>query len=191
MSDSMRCFLAIQIPPNIRQGVEAFTKQLAQHVPELRWIPPINYHLTLKFLGQIPTILTDRLIANLSSHPLPVSGFRLHIGNAGAFPNKRRPRVLWLSTTSAPETGVRDLHLALDNRLNDLGFEKETKPFRPHLTLSRIKHSFDSAALWRCIDSQPFKSESFAVRNFVLMESLQGKGGVRYRVLQNLSLQSI
>jgi len=146
-------------------------------------------HLTHKFLGNQSTDKIDALIPLLIRGNPPVHSFQITTTESGSFPGKRRPRVFWLGTASTPQNALVDLRNWIDIILEPLGFEKEMKPFRPHLTLGRAKIPEDFNALWDHIEQHPFPPFVFEVHHFVLMRSILKPGGAEYKILQKFSLQ--
>jgi 2'-5' RNA ligase len=104
----------------------------------IRWVPHENIHLTVKFLGEISNdqvvTIQDRLEIAISNIP----GFEIGIGSLGCFPNLRQPRVVWLGTHVEGNILGQIVH-RIEEAMQALGFEKERRAFKPHLTLGRIK----------------------------------------------------
>lgn len=134
----MRVFLAVELDPETRSALEAFQRQLHEMLPAINWVRPQSWHLTVKFLGEVEENqlepikrAVEKAVSNCSSFSLQIEGF-------GGFPHLRNPRVLWAGVTGQ----VDELHLLalhVDEALSPLGFPLESKPFRAHLTLARIK----------------------------------------------------
>lgn len=113
------------------------TAALRDVAPTLNWVDETRLHLTLKFIGEA-TEDTARAIADAigvvaQSHPL----FGMHISEVGAFPNFRRARVVWMGIEREPRLEL--LHHDVEVACERLGFEVEGRPFRPHLTLARVR----------------------------------------------------
>ena len=189
MSETIRSFLAIEPPEFYKFKLAEFIDSLQKKTSKTKWAKDSNLHLTLKFLGNQPADKIDALIPALIRGNLSLQPFCLTITNFGAFPGIRRPRVFWLGTAATPQNALIDLRNWIEDSLEPLGFEKETKPFRPHLTLGRSKIPEDFKALWEYIDAHPFPSFSFEVNQFVLMRSILKPTGAEYRILQKFSLQ--
>ncbi len=137
----VRAFIAIKLPAEIRQKLNAVEQQIQFRAGEdsrraVRWVAADKIHLTLKFLGDVSPEklpeLNDLLIAE-SAHWL---GFDLGIAGLGAFPSPRRPRVIWVGCEGGP--GLTALQKAIDQSTHRLGFPPEDRPFSPHLTLGRV-----------------------------------------------------
>jgi RNA 2',3'-cyclic 3'-phosphodiesterase len=138
----IRAFVAVNLPIALVQKVVAHQSELRKAARAaslgVAWVPAPNLHVTLKFLGDIPEesvhAIRDLFTARLASRPaVPVV-----VRGAGAFPSRARPRVLWVGLES-PERGLEALAGDLDGWLSELGFEREARPFHPHLTLGRVR----------------------------------------------------
>lgn len=132
----MRLFLAINPPEPVRERIAAGTEAL-RGVEGIRWVPPDQVHLTLKFIGEADGD-SERAIAEALAWAAVAHGpFEARLGAPGAFPNLRRPRVVWIGLDQSPELAA--LQGDLEDALADLGIEREERPFRPHLTLGRAR----------------------------------------------------
>jgi len=136
-----RSFIAIELPASVRQRLNEVELQLQTRCGEMarrvvRWTPVGNLHLTLKFLGDVPSQQMPALIALLQEESANHATFDLLVSGLGVFPNPRRPRVVWVGCDGGPALG--DLVKALDCQTARLGFAREERPFLPHLTLGRV-----------------------------------------------------
>jgi RNA 2',3'-cyclic 3'-phosphodiesterase len=138
----IRAFLAFNLPVATINKVSELQSDLRQRARQaglkVGWVPPPHMHVTLKFLAEIPEdsvwAVRDRVTEKLAGRPaLP-----LHVRGVGAFPDRERPRVLWVGIES-PDGAVARLAADIDDWLVDLGFAREKRPFHPHLTLGRVK----------------------------------------------------
>jgi 2'-5' RNA ligase len=140
----IRAFIAIELTAEIQNRLDevttAFKKQL-NGVP-VRWVPAGNIHLTLKFLGDVSVanvkILCDILKTEVAGH----RPFEDSVGGAGAFPNNRRPRVIWVGVEAPSELTM--VQSGVDAAMERLGYAREDRPFSPHLTVGRISRNANS-----------------------------------------------
>ena len=186
----MRLFLAINLPPEVRREIEAATALLRESAPDAAWVHESRLHLTLKFLGEQPddrvAEIQDVMAAVASRH----REIMMTLGGVGAFPNFRRARVVWLGVTPDPRLEL--LHHDLEVACERLGFEIEGRPFRPHLTLARVKHPLPDPslrALARVARKTAYRTD-FIVRSFDLMQSVLGASGPAYSTLVSAALRS-
>ncbi len=142
----VRAFFAIEIPPSIRTLIEDQIEILKDHLPPgmIRWVRPEGIHLTLKFLGDVEPEILDEVNVVMQRTASGCDPFLLRIGRLGCFPNLRRPRILWVGVEER-SGALSQLHSALERELEPIGFEREGRPFHPHLTLGRMKRRAGSA----------------------------------------------
>ncbi len=143
----LRAFIALELPPPLQRAIEKQTFRLRQATGDeaIRWIPAHNLHLTLKFLGNIATSHLDFLKQMLVQAANLHSPFDLQIGGIGSFPNSKLPRVLWVGIHAPPELAA--LQKTIEAGAVRLGYERDDRPFSPHLTLGRVRQRIDAASL--------------------------------------------
>jgi 2'-5' RNA ligase len=186
----MRLFLAINLPEEMKWRLARATESLRSSTPDASWVREEAIHLTLKFLGEQPAEMIDRLQAMMAAL---VTGHRellMSIGGIGAFPNFRRARVVWVGIHA--EARLELLHHDLEVACEELGFELDGRAFRPHLTLARIKRPLDEPAarvLARAAKDVDFDDE-FVARSVDLMRSESSSTGSRYTTLMSAPLRS-
>jgi len=135
----IRSFIAVELPEEVRSGLHQLQAELRRPGHGfVKWAAPGGIHLTLKFLGNIAPQKVSEITGVMEQASQGVSSFQLKIGGLGAFPNFRRPRVLWVGIGGEVDRLV-DLQQRLDRGLVPLGFAPETRPFTPHLTLARLR----------------------------------------------------
>lgn len=136
----MRAFVAVELPESVRQGLTAEIRRLVESVGQgpVRFVRPEGVHLTLKFLGEVPASKVDVVVQAVASAVEQVGPFETTAGGFGAFPDPKRPRVLWVGVEDA-SGGLSRLQSAVEGALVPLGFENEDRPFHPHLTLGRAR----------------------------------------------------
>jgi 2'-5' RNA ligase len=144
-----RTFIAIKIHPGekVREILDYFKEMLAGE--KIRWVDPDIMHLTFAFLGDTDEKIIASVIDILKRTALKQPPFELVFRGTGLFKNLNDPRVIWLGTEINPV--MQSIKVELDNDLSKLGFEKETREFRPHLTLGRIKWIKNRSALEEAI----------------------------------------
>lgn len=186
----MRLFLAINLPADVRRDIVAATAPLRECVPEVAWIDEARLHLTLKFLGEQTQPVAD---AARDAAVNVAAGHRqltLHLGGLGAFPNFRRSRVVWMGVEQEPRLEL--LHHDVEVACQAIGFEVGGRPFRPHLTLARVKHPLPverARELARTARRVDYHGEVL-VESLDLMESRPGSGGSIYTAVVTAPLRS-
>lgn len=174
----MRLFAAVPLPEPARAGVAGLLNRLRRRDLPVRWVRDENLHLTLKFFGEVAT---DRVatieeairVANAGSAPL-----EMRLDELGAFPNARRPRVLWVGLDAPPALEL--LQDRLERQCDAIGFPPEGTPFRPHVTLGRVRQG-QRCPLRAVVEAgAPVEQILFLATDLVLYESVAGDGGQRY-----------
>ncbi len=141
MTDEIRTFIAIDLPDDAKQTLANFTETLkARGLSNVRWVKPNGIHLTLKFLGNIPPSIVPQLLTALEAAANHHPPFTLSLGDFGVFPNPNNPRVLWVGL-NGDLTILGSLQSSVEHHCRNLGFDPDRRPFRPHLTLGRVRRT--------------------------------------------------
>ena len=185
---------APSLSAEIIQRLEEVAGQLKQRLAgmQIRWVPVENIHLTLKFLGDVSMtnleVLKKILLSESSNHPT----FEMSVGELGAFPSLRRPRVIWVGITAPSELNA--LQHGIETETARLGYQHENRDFSPHLTLGRVSRNASSQEahqIGQVLDS--FKVGFLGatrVREVYLYRSDLRPGGAVYTRLMTAALQS-
>ncbi len=151
------------------------------HALEARvsWVRPENFHITLKFLGEVHSDSVEALKILGAQVAASSQRFELTFDTVGAFPTVHRPRVLWIGTSSVPQE-ILSLHERLERELTKMGYKEER--FIPHVTVGRIKDERPVRAgqLSRLISQiEPFRCRAL-ITHLTLMESQLLPSGAVY-----------
>jgi 2'-5' RNA ligase len=140
----LRAFIAIELPKETQTAIQEQTVRLRGSLGEdlIRWVPMSNIHLNLKFLGDVVDTHVDFLKQMLAHEVESFSGFEIQIGGLGSFPTSKRPRVLWIGL-HAP-AALASIQRNVESGSMRLGYQKEERPFRPHLTIGRVRQDLSS-----------------------------------------------
>ena len=145
MSETIRVFLAVELPPDVKDALANVVERLRQaDIENLRLVRAEGIHLTLKFLGNISRKQVDSIVTAVSQSTQEHRPFSLCLGATGIFPNRIAPRVLWIGVDGDLESLV-CLQKQVDDALYETGFPKEKRSFNPHLTLARIRDGASKA----------------------------------------------
>jgi 2'-5' RNA ligase len=187
----VRLFLAINLPAEVRQAIATEVAAPLQLVaPQLSWVREAALHLTVKFLGEQPPEMVPNLIESLRIVSERNKVIEVGIAGVGAFPNFRRPRVVWIGVTPDPKLEL--LHHDVESACESVGVPLDGKPFRPHLTLARVKpRAADAITLRRLAHAADDVAhvEEVLITSVDLMQSEPGPAGSRYRLLASTPLR--
>lgn len=143
----LRSFIALEVPPHIQKAIAAQTESLQRTLPRplVRWVAAHNIHLTLQFLGDVSPANLDLLAQALRSEAASHPAFEVSVGQVGAFPTPRRPRVIWVGL-NAP-AALLSLHRGIQTVTARMGYPPEERTFSPHLTIGRVQQNASAAEL--------------------------------------------
>ncbi|RCK73867.1 MAG: 2'-5' RNA ligase [Anaerolineae bacterium] len=138
MNQVLRAFIAIELPSEVQKKLSQVIQRLQEQLRDvsIRWVKPHNIHLTLKFLGEVSLNNLETIKQILVKEAAEVSPFEFSIGELGAFPNVKRPRVLWLHVAAPPELFA--LQRSIDTQTERLGYVSEERTYSPHITVGRV-----------------------------------------------------
>ncbi len=163
----MRLFLALDLPWPLKQRVS----MLAGGVPGARWVPPENYHLTLRFIGETPKHRAEEIDASLFALRAP--GFPLTLSGIGTFAKGGRTVSLWAGVERNPQ--LDHLQNKIETALQRAGVEPERRRFAPHVTLARLDNVPEAKLAGFIQARNLFRAEPVAVEHFTLFSSRLGK----------------
>jgi 2'-5' RNA ligase len=137
--EQIRSFIAIELPREAKEGLARLKKELERDEHRfVKWVDPGGIHLTLKFLGNIPSKRVTGIAGAIEETAQGIPPFHLEISGLGAFPSLKQVRVFWVGIGGELDKLSR-LQQNIDSALAALGFAKEERSFVPHLTLARIR----------------------------------------------------
>jgi len=191
--EQIRSFIAIELPGELKSGLSQLQAQLkaAGHAP-VKWVDPYSSHLTLKFLGNIAADRVDEITRVMEAAAREISPFHLEVRGLGAFPNLRRVQVVWVGVGGEVEQ-LGQLQRSIESGLAPLGFAPESREFRPHLTIARLREraSLDEQqSFGQIIGSTGFETVyRFGVDSVNLMRSQLTREGAIYTRISSARLK--
>ena len=185
--DTVRTFIAIELPADVRARVAQHIACLRHELPDVRasWSREDNLHLTLKFLGNVSVAVIPKVSNAVASATKSVSSFEVTFSGCGAFPPHGRPGVLWIGTQAS---GLPILHAAIENGLAEAGFPRESRPFHPHLTIARLRHPQGARQLAELHKSLGFPPIEVEVSEVVVFKSELLKDGSKHTAISRHEL---
>jgi 2'-5' RNA ligase len=189
ISETFRAFIAIDLPESVKSFLSEAQEALKSYGFGVKWVRPQNIHLTLKFLGDTATADTDKIAEAMTLAAMNCPIVSLTAKGIGVFPNVRRPRVIWAGLNGRVQT-LANLQQTLNAHLANLGFATDTRAFKSHLTLGRVKGKIALDKMIAAIDNlKEFESESFETREVILFKSELRPSGAVYTRVQAIALQ--
>jgi len=187
----IRAFIALEIPPALQNIIAQHSAVLQKEAPHaVRWVAPVNIHLTLKFLGETSAASLQELVHALAAVTAQQPPFSISVGGFGVFPNPKRPRVLWIGIQAPPELG--HLSHAIETACARLGYPAEEKPFNPHLTLGRVREDADQTRLRPALQNyQIGQLGAINVESVTLFRSDLRPQGPSYTALAHIPLAQL
>ncbi len=183
----VRCFLAISLSESVKKRLQALQQELAKTGADVRWVRPEGIHLTLKFLGNVPEEKIEPIAKAAQEVVAKFGPLRLRVKGLGAFPSGRKPRVIWAGLEGDLKPLLR-LQKELEDSLAKLGFEPESRPFVPHLTLGRVKSGRKMDKLRQVLAEKNDRVgegwEEMQIENLVLYQSTLKPSGAVYTPLK-------
>jgi 2'-5' RNA ligase len=179
----MRCFIAIELPEEAKQELQGMADQLRRAGVRAGWVRPDRMHLTLRFLGEIEEDQSRTAGEFLAHEYSGKNPFECAVQGAGAFPNVRRPSVIWAGVGPL-EGGLAEIQALAEEAAAKIGLKPEKRPFHPHLTLGRIRKPEAAGHLGRAlVPLKQFQGERFLVAGVTLFSStLTPKGPIYDRI---------
>ena len=187
--DKVRSFVAIPIPAEIRRGLAEVEKDLMPARAGVKWVPEENFHITLKFLGYVEPERLEAVARGVEAAIQGAKTFEVELAKVGAFPKISRPSVVWVGMTKGAQEMI-SLADRVDAEMAKIGFERETRPFSPHITLGRVKLPENLDKLSELIERhQNREVGSFGVEQVTIMKSDLRITGPIYTAISNFQLQ--
>lgn len=178
----MRSFISIDIDRAAREQIAGAMEFLKSSQADVRWVSPVNLHVTLKFLGEIRENFLLEIKDSLSLLASRQKGFVVRLYGIGVFPTEMKPRIIWVGMDESSR--LKNLQEEVEASMASLGFEKEKREFSPHLTIGRVKSLKGKDLLIERIET--LKNRYFGnieVNNFSLMKSVLKPAGAQYETL--------
>ena len=182
-----RLFIALATPPAVLPVMTAARDRLRTIRSDVKWEPDDKLHCTLKFLGDTRDDQVQPLKASLVALTATRTPIELGFGGLGAFPERGEPRIIW--------AGIRDTAKELARLAGDIdlltasfGFERERRPFQPHVTLGRVKGQRGIRELLGTLETVTFDCPPVQIHEIVLVHSELRPSGSVYTVAARFAL---
>lgn len=178
----MRLFIALPLPDEVETLLGKLIADFRQKSGNVKWVPPENVHLTLKFLGDTDEQLVSKISREIDEVARQHGVIETVVDQVGGFPNLRRPRVIWVGISQNIEAASR-IARQVDLAMRKLRFEKEKRPFKAHLTLGRVRQGRPVDELAEYIEKYTFEPVPLYLDRLTLFKStLTPKGAIYERL---------
>ena len=174
----MRTFIALDLSDSMKKELTRLQEELKKAGSDVKWVNPLNIHLTLKFLGNVEESKIDEIKAILDGISQKNNAYELSLFNLGSFPSLNQLRVLWAGIDKGCSE-TEKIAEEIENGLEKIGFPKETRPFSAHLTIGRVRSGKNKAKLKEIITSLQVNPETCQIKSVTLYQSkLTPKGPI-------------
>ncbi len=163
----MRLFVGLDLPWPLRERLSF----LGGGIPGARWLPAENYHITLRFIGEVAAYQAEEI--DLALAALKARGFSLSLRGVGTFEKAGRPVTLWVGVERNPQLDL--LQSKIETALQRTGLEPERRRFAPHVTLARLDNAAEAKLAAFVQANNLFRADPVPVEHFTLFSSRLGK----------------
>ena len=185
----IRAFISVDISSEAKAALRFIVDELTTRIEgdNVRWVKSDNMHLTVKFLGNIEIDFVQSILIAMRTSVVQINPFQVALSQVGAFPSFKRSRVIWVGVQGDLQT-LGMVRNNIENELQNLEFPKERRPFRPHITLGRVRGGDIHEGLdlsW----ATSWKDVRWLVRDVNLIRSTLTPSGPVYTKLGSITLQ--
>jgi 2'-5' RNA ligase len=186
MIDKARVFIAIPISNIIKEKIEDIQERLKRIGAEVKWVVPQDIHITIKFLGNINVSELENIYIVVTNICNKFSPFQISISSISAFPDKKRPKVIWIGVKEGKDILCK-INKEVEDSLIKIGFKKEDKEFNPHITIGRVKGLYRLSQLADTLKNMDIGDiGEIHVRNIQVIKSQLTPSGPIYTILKEI-----
>jgi len=191
MAETARTFIAIELPPQVHAHLADCQQRLRRAGGDVRWVRPDLIHLTLVFMGNVPTDMLADLEKTVREAAAPFAALAMRVQSAGRFPPRGLPRTIWIGIEE-PSGGLAALQKALAQATAAFAEKEEDRSYTPHLTLGRVKSPRGGRDLAGAVDAMAGETgPSFEAREVTIFKSDLSPQGPTYTPLAKIALSAL
>jgi len=187
--EKIRTFIAIPLPPDVLEEFRRLISHMKAVDAQVKWVRPESIHLTLKFLGGVESQKLSHIFRAVETSCANFEAFPLKIATQGAFPTLKRPRVFWVGVIDPSTKILSDLQATIEESLAALGYPKEARTFKPHLTIGRVKKPQPMDEVVKAFLDYKFPTIEFTAGEVHVMRSQLTREGAIYSVQKSVKLK--
>ncbi len=185
--ERVRAFIAVDIEGEMAAKLGRLAESLRTTGADVKIVEVENFHITLRFLGNVPVDMLDELEKVMKKAVESSKPHKIRLKGVGAFPNENRPRVVWVGVEGDEE--LRKMAEVIERELRKLGFKPDSKGFKAHVTLARVKGPRGREALVKWInDMKDVDLGEIEVKSIRLKKSTLTPKGPIYDTLREVEL---
>lgn len=189
LKETLRTFIAVDLPNDIHNALQELQNNLKDSMPDVRWTKYGNIHLTLKFLGDVELSRIEKISKSIQYIADGYSQFNIGLAKVGAFPSSRKPSIIWVGIEEGSEK-VAEIAGRIESSMEKLGFPMEKRPFKPHLTIGRVRELNHPAIMAKSLENNEIgKIGEFRVEKISLIKSQLDPSGSIYTTLSEALLK--
>jgi 2'-5' RNA ligase len=183
----MRVFIGIKPDDSVRETIKHALEPFYRIPTPIKWVKPENIHLTLKFIGEIAPEKKDKIVAGIKKAEFQSAPISLHISGFGKFGPGKNLNIFWAGIDPSPP--LKKVYDRIEDTLAEMGIPRETRPFKPHLTLGRNKKNADFTPILALIDRyRDVPITRFTFGEFHIFKSTLTPEGPLYSILEEVKL---
>lgn len=183
----MRVFIGIKLNNSVKEEINKVLRPFKKISTPLKWVKPENIHLTLKFIGEISEEKYLQIKESLTNNNFNIKPFNLKFSGLGRFGRGNNINIFWVGIENNNE--LKNLFKEIENRLENINIKKDTREFKPHITLGRNKKQFNFKSFFKILDeyNNQFISE-VKVDSFQIFKSELSYSGPTHTILKEIQL---
>ncbi len=186
--EGIRSFIAIEVPQPLLARMGELQRELRRMEAGVNWVRPEGIHLTLKFLGSISAAELEKIAQAIAPVVAAWNPFELRIHGLGCFPSSRNPRVIWVGIDRGGGEAS-SLQKVIEDKAAEVGFPPEGRPFKPHLTLGRVRTPIGRSSLIQVMEKhKDVEIGTFPAHEVYLFKSELKPSGAVYTKLQTFPM---
>lgn len=183
----MRLFVAIELAAPVRSILRKAQDVLRRRCSEVRWVPPEQLHLTLKFLGEVPDARVKGVTDAMAHAAAGTRPFEIRVDKVGCFPPRGPVRIVQAGAEDNSGALVVCVEL-LEEHMERVRFPREQRPFRPHITLGRLREDRSADRVRSVAEAYPLAAVSQFVTSVTMMSSILSPRGSTYSAIATAEL---
>jgi 2'-5' RNA ligase len=182
MSTVVRAFLSIDIEDHaLLSRISQIQQKLNKQCAKMKIVEPENIHFTIRFFGDTTIARLDQMRDCLKQ--IKLTPFEIRIEGVGAFPNKRKPRVIWIGVADNSQMVI-DIKSRIDEILTEIGYKAEKERFTPHATIARIRSIKDPSQMFSNLEELAIEPVgNMIVKSVSMKKSILTPSGPIYETL--------